>query len=514
MNEHRKQRQPSLFSIGTIALWCGLILFIGTVILSLLARIMVTGSIWATVGITASVVIGYLLLFHWFNRPLSRRIYGLALLFIALGSRVVWVLVVDTQPVSDFKVLYDYAIKAADGDFAFGKMDYYIRWVYQLGYTLYEGLIVRIFGPSLVPLKLFNVLFETLTVWIVYRMGASLFGETSGRIAGLMYATYIPNIIMCSVLTNQHLSTLLFAAGCLIAVTHRGRNGVFGIMTVALCFALGSVFRPMGSFYVGIFILFLFLYEWTKSGSWQRRLGTLTRKGLSFIAVYFLVQQLISYSLITAGITDLKLSSNQEPYWKFIVGLNAESNGQWNPHDAEYVVKYPLGPERNQVELTLLKERLSDPVEVSALLLRKLVLIMAKEDDSVHWSLGGLDQYEWQIRLLSIERSQYMAYAFFGCFSLFALLFHKRISSNHEGLRILVSNRRISVIHFPLLLLLAYTVLHTIIEFQVRYRLDVMPFFIVFAGYGCVYLSTGLQNRIFSRRLSQRMEQRSDTIAS
>lgn len=289
---------------------------------------------------------------------------------------------------------------------------------------------------------------------------------------------------------------------------------MIGIMTVALCFALGSAFRPMGSFYVGIFILFLFLYEWTKSGSWQHRLGTLTRKGLSFIAVYFLVQQLISYSLITAGITDLKLTSNQEPYWKFIVGLNAESNGQWNPDDAEYVVNYPLGPERNQAELTLLKERLSDPVEVSALLLRKLALIMAKDDDSVHWSLGGLDQNNWQIRLLSIERSQYVAYAFFGCFSLFALLIQKWIRSSHESLRILVSKSRIYAHHFPLLLLLAYTALHTIIEFQVRYRLDIMPFFIVFAGYGCVYLSGSLQKRIFSRRLSQRMKQRSDTIAS
>ncbi len=514
MNDRGERNQPLTKNIGKIALWCGFLFYIGAAFLSLIARISITGSVLATVGLTLIAVIGYGIAFHLLNRPLSRSFYAITLIVIALGLRVAWVLSVDTQPVSDFRVLYDYAIKAADGDFAFGKMDYYIRWVYQLGYTLYEGLIVRLFGASLVPLKLFNAFFETLTVWIVYRMAASLFGETSGRIAGLMYATYVPNIIMCSVLTNQHLSTLLFAAGCLIAVTHRGRNGISGMMAVALCFALGSVFRPMGSFYAGIFVLFLVLFEWAKAGRWQQRMSTLTRKALSFIAVYVVVQQIISYSLIAAGITELKLTSNQEPYWKFMVGMNAESNGQWNDEDARYVVNYPLGPERDHAELMRLKERLTDPVEITALLVRKWGLMWAGTDDSVTWSLGGMNKYDWQMRLVAVERSQYIAYAFFGCFSLIALLSRQRRSSRRDNALPIGSASGFPVIYFPLLLLLAYSALHTIIEIQIRYRLDIMPFFIVLASLGSICFNASIRDRILSRSAKRPAEQPSNTVSA
>jgi Dolichyl-phosphate-mannose-protein mannosyltransferase len=516
MKNHGQRSHPIPLNAMRILMWSGLLFFISIVIIVLLDRINVTGSITATVGFTLSAVIGYGVISRWLNRPISRGIYAIVLIVIALGARVAWVLSVDTQPVSDFKVMYDSAIKAADGDFSFSKMDYYIRWVYQLGYTLYEGLIVRIFGASLVPLKLFNALFETLTVWIVYRMAASLFGETSGRIAGLMYATYIPNIIMSSVLTNQHLSTLLFAAGCCIAVTHRGRNGISGSMAVALCFALGSVFRPMGSFYVGLFLLFVVLFEWMKAGRWQQRVGTIVKKGASFIAVYVVVLQLISYSLIAAGITELKLTSNQEPYWKFMVGLNAESGGQWNDKDARYVVNYPLGHERNEVELAILKERLNDPVEVSALFLEKWSKMWAGTDDSVNWSLGAIENtYDWQLKLVAVERSQYAAYALFGWFSIIMLLFHQWKSTRSGGAGTLLSASRISVISFPILLLLAYSALHMIIEIQTRYRLDVLPFFIVIASFGCTSLAVSSRNwKLTRRKRTSHTESPSNTVSS
>jgi len=497
--ERMRQRESRIAGgLGKLALWGGLAFYASILVLSLIGSGFGGGGIGPAVGLAAGVVAVFAIGFRGLNRP-SRSSYPAFLILAALLLRVAWVLVADTQPTSDFKVMYDYGVKAASGDFAFGHMDYYVRWVYQLGYTLYEGLIVRLFGESLIPLKLFNALFETVTVWLVYRLAANLFGETSGRIAGLLYATYVPNVIMCSVLTNQHLSTMLFAAGCAIAVSPRGRNGIAGVVAVGACFALGSAFRPMGAFYAGVFLVFLVLYEWTKAGGPRRRLGAMVVRGASFAAAFVLVQQIIAYSLIASGVTELKLHENREPYWKFMVGLNAESNGQWNEKDARYVVEYPLGPERDEVEKTILTERLRDPGQVLALMARKWAYMWAGPDDSPHWSLGTATLgSEWRNWLVSLERGQYLAFALFGGFAMLKLLFPGRRARERTERG---SGRAIAVL-LPVLILLAYAALHQVIEVQIRYRLDILPFYIALSGFGCASLSAGIGRTSIPRRAS------------
>jgi hypothetical protein len=109
------------------------------------------------------------------------------------------------------------------------------------------------------------------------------------------------------------------------------------------------------------------------------------------IVVFYLMQSLVNYTFTAGGVTKYPLS-NQELYWKFMVGLNAETRGTWSMEDAEYAARYKLGEERNQAELAIIKERLADKSAVSALLLAKLVYMRGSADGSAMWSLRELNK--------------------------------------------------------------------------------------------------------------------------
>lgn len=51
--------------------------------------------------------------------------------------------------------MYNSAIQATKGDFSFAQDDYYTSWVYQLGFTMYQAFIIKLFGegPFLLTFK-------------------------------------------------------------------------------------------------------------------------------------------------------------------------------------------------------------------------------------------------------------------------------------------------------------------------------------------------------------------------
>lgn len=91
----------------------------------------------------------------------------------------------------------------ARGDFSFHSDPYYSKWAYQMGFTLYQSLILSVFGEGTLVLKLINCVVTTGTVLLVHQTAKLLFHETAARLAGFLYAIYPPAIIMNAVLTNH-----------------------------------------------------------------------------------------------------------------------------------------------------------------------------------------------------------------------------------------------------------------------------------------------------------------------
>lgn len=104
------------------------------------------------------------------------------MLLAAFLLRLLWIILVPTEPVSDFALLYEAAVSAAEGDFSFTEESYFTKWVYQLGFVMYEAAVVQLFGDTIFILKFLNVLYSTAIVWFVYRTGKLFFNETVGRL--------------------------------------------------------------------------------------------------------------------------------------------------------------------------------------------------------------------------------------------------------------------------------------------------------------------------------------------
>ena len=436
-----------------------------------------------TAGMTGSSLVAAFLLFgglavyipagYAVGKIRSSKWFAAGLAVVALIPRIVWILAIDSPPISDFLDMYMAAQQAAAGDFSFSSSPYFTRWVHQTGFTLYEALILALTGGSIVSLKVLNAVYQAATAVAVYRIGSWLFGEGCGRAAALTYASYVPLIMMCSVLTNQHLSTLLMALGCCFAVRHGGESRIGGIAAGSF-FAFGHLIRPTGTFFLGIFVIYALLLavDWEK-GRIRIRLRPLVWQAAGACIAFMLIVQACNFALIRTGITDGPITANPEPYWKFMVGLNPETTGGWSWEDDRYALQFPLGEERNQAELERLRERLASKKDVLLLISRKWSAMWGGEDSAAMWSLGELELPQLAKRLAYAERAQYMATAALGAASMVLLLCRKgqgQHSMAGPGLA------------FVLMLLLGYAALHAIIEIQTRYRHDIMPYFVLMAS--------------------------------
>lgn len=424
------------------------------------------GSFAQTLASTVCCALVALLIAHVLNRRLGRRTFLVLLAVVGLGVRIGWIWFNSTPPRSDFLFLYEAAREAAAGKFGFADSAYFTSFPYQLGFTMYEAAIIRLFGDSLFALKVIGALFNMGTAVILYFTGARLFNETCGRIAACFYAFYLPNILMCSVLTNQHLSVFLFFLGCSLLLKRRG--SLLSWLWAGLAIGIGQLIRPIGVVYLTGIVLFAMLEVWKKLREGRRRkawrqAGML----LAMIGIYAAIQWTANASLQNAGITQRALSDGDK-YWKFMVGLNADANGGWNKEDAQYANGFAFGDERHDAELQRIMERLENKTQVAALMGRKLALMWGSGDSSAYWSLEGSGHSQLERSLSMAERPQYVVFCGFALFALLALW-------------------RAGMYRGPLLyilLLLIYAGAHLVIEIQTRYRLDLLPAVMLLVSYG------------------------------
>ncbi|MCM3629158.1 glycosyltransferase family 39 protein [Paenibacillus glycanilyticus] len=453
-------------------------LFFLTIFISSFANIWsIYDSPWTMIAALAATVVVTLFVVHWAITRLSRKMFLLVFLSLGLGCRVTWILWNPALPESDFLFMYNAAKEAASGSFAFSDTPYYTSFPYQLGFTMYEAGVIKVFGNHLIFLKMINVLISIGTAVVLYLSASKVFHESCGRIAALVYLFYVPNIIMCSVLTNQHLSVFLFLIGCLFLI--RGKDSIIYWPLAGLAMGLGHLMRPIGIVYLAgasLFVLLMIGQPWRDS---IKKQATATAGKLGIvIVVYYLVQLLASTTLISSGITQHSLSDGDN-YWKFMVGLNAETNGAWNKEDANYANQFEVGEERHQAELVKIKERLEDKSELTALLGRKLVTMWGSSDSSPYWSLQGLNQWELEQSLHRWEGPMYVLMSAFGVMSMIALW---RSGKGNEALLYLI-------------LLLLYVGAHLLVENQPRYRLDFVPVLILLQSYGAYQAYSWIQGR-------------------
>ncbi|MBJ7985349.1 MULTISPECIES: glycosyltransferase family 39 protein [Bacillus] len=433
------------------------------------------------------IILGLLLLFIGYisNKYMSKMVFTISLIILAFSIRLIWVFNVQTPIESDFAVMYNSAIQATKGDFSFAQSTYYTSWVYQLGFTMYQAFIIKLFGEGPFLLKFLNVLYCTGTTFLVYKLTSHIFNEWSGRIAGLLYALYIPSIVLSSVLTNQHLAVFLFYLGFYLLVT-KGLSHKYMWIFIGLSLSVGDLMRPLGAIILIAITIYIFLQGIL--GQSKQNIFNSIKKLCGIFIVFYLVHYIVSYAFISAGITQYPLS-NRDPLWKFTVGFNHETKGGYSAADAGYIMSFDIGEERTAAEKKLIQERIADPKQVLSLFGDKFTLMWADFDSAPMWSLLSLEKTDPDMITLKDTLTKYEKYMYITAmlFCTLALLY------------LIVTKQNNTHYTLFLLLIIGYITVHFLIEYQTRYRYFIIPSFTMIQGYG-LYLCYRL---ISKRKISK-----------
>ena len=402
-------------------------------------------------------------------------ILALFLLRFALAMGVI--LLIGAQPIQDFNTMYLAAQDMARGSRDYLGDVYFYNWAYQTGFSFYESLLLRIFGPGQLPLQVANALWMGGIGALVYAIALRLMPRRAAVGVSVLFAVYPAPYFLAAVLTNQHIAAFLFYLAVWLLVRREeltpARAALAGVVI-----ALGNVMRPIGV------VLVLAALCWRgvrlllgREENWRRALACLALLLVGYEAVF----ALCSGAVARSGLNPEGLTNNQ-PMWKFVLGLNQESSGAWNREDYEAYLCLP--PEQADPAMReVVKERLqAGPVELAKLALRKSQ-VMWGADEYMYWGFGHLDP---QRKLGPLTVDQYTRVLARGDKGVYLLAFVLALLGAAALLRRGTEGGPALLAAF---LLCGYYAVHLMVEVQSRYRYFLMPAVFLLAGIGLAALA-------------------------
>ncbi|NFN85963.1 hypothetical protein FDF31_03955 [Clostridium sporogenes] len=134
---------------------------------------------------------------------LKKGFYYKIILILGLVTSILWVILVDTKPFSDFKYYYDVAVDIANG----------LPWgdtYTSIGYSIVLGGIFKLFGASLINAKIFNLILTLISnVCFLSILDKLDINEKERKIIFSIFVFMPNNIFYNSILANEILFTTI-----------------------------------------------------------------------------------------------------------------------------------------------------------------------------------------------------------------------------------------------------------------------------------------------------------------
>lgn len=415
-----------------------------------------------------------------FYRNIPR--FSIVLFLFSFAVRIFACLVLPVEPVSDFKEMFEAARQVVQGDFSFHEDTYFLKWAYQTGFVLFEAFFLKIFN-SIWTLKIINCFMGAGISVLIYKTVLLLWkDEKVAQIVSLIYSVFVFHVVHIVILTNSHGCAFFSFLGIYIFLKHMEENKIKWYALAGLCIGVGNMIRPEGIVFLAALAAF---YVLKICGNLNKKLIFQNIKQLVVtVAAYFLVINIAAGLVQVSGINPNGLS-NQDPLWKFVLGVNYESRGGYSDTDMDLIAQRQEenGGDRREAELSIIKERLTPIVQLADLFLCKI--------DNLWWSQSGID---WSVGAVYPKIQECLKKINVGQFWLmlvFSMITVIRIRKNME------KDKRI--LYFPLFILANFFV-YLFIEVQARYvYINQIAVFIA-AGGGVKYLRDKFIISNFSRR--------------
>ena len=410
-----------------------------------------------------TLIFVYLLSFK-FNIP--KFIYFL--IAFSLLTKLGVILIFNPPIESDFKTMFDAAKMLSEGNLDYTNWDYIIRWGYQVGHIFYQSIILKLFD-SVFILKLINCISLTGTTVLIYLIIKELLNEKTARFCSLLYCFYLMPVLLTTVLTNQHIPTFLYFLAFYILISNRFKdlNTIVKCIIIGILIGVGNILRPEGIVFI-LTIIFYLIFICYKFESFR----SIFKKILLIVFSYLIIVKGTSLAFQITGISKSGLD-NKDPLWKFVLGTNFESSGQYSLEDDITYLDYP------KKELDVIKERtLENPKQFAHLLLIKSRLFWLSND--LYWSNNYL--YKENLTIFSHEFNGTRVNEIMNLYNNQIYLFTFILMM--IGLASLMFNKFDSRLNLFVILLCGYYIVYLFIEIINRYTYTPRVAIFILAAYG------------------------------
>lgn len=292
--------------------------------------------------------------------------------FVMLASfiiRILWITLVQTIPVSDFAMMYNSAKEVFGGNFScFHGFNYFARFPHDTITVLYYSLFYNFNENPLFLIKLFNVLFSTLSIFIMYSIVKQLLGYKSAVVSAILLSLFPPFVMYTSQMLSENMAIPFYLISIYFFIKYiKNMNKYRWIIFSGLALSVANMFRSVGIIFIIAYIMYFVIYKGIKRGV----------KVVPIIIVMFILPLYVTSTLLLNNkIIESHLWQPKEtPLTSILRGTNLKSFGFWNEEDSNMPSKYNYDETKVKEEsLKLIEQRLlHSPIQnVVALYIVKL----------------------------------------------------------------------------------------------------------------------------------------------
>lgn len=314
------------------------------------------------------------------RRVLACRQFVPLCLLTSLALKLVWVGLVDAQPVSDFQWYYDRAREfAANCGYSVGG---HPTAYWPVGYPAFLGLLIYLCGDSLLLLKLANIPFHIAAEYSIYLISKRTFdSEPAARITLALFA-FLPNhIAYSSLLSSENLFLFLLLLGVLSLMGPDLR--LWKAVAVGVLLGLGCLVKPQMLFVPAV----VFLVGIRRADEWPRlwrRVGSYAAVyiGLALVVAPYVIRNAIVFGYFPIMVTNSGVN--------LLIGSNPQANGTYV--NVAPMIEYEADEfRRDRLARDLARDyALSHPLRIVGLLPLKFWHLYATDVEGITWNLVGL----------------------------------------------------------------------------------------------------------------------------
>jgi hypothetical protein len=425
----------------------------------------------------------------------------LVIIFAAgLIARLLVIWAIDLQPESDFETYYMLGSLLSRGELLEREGELYREYVAKFPHTIGFPMFVlqpafNTFGESVRTALYANLAISMGTVLLANRAGRAMGGRLCGLLVAGLAALWPSHVLYSSMVASEPAFTFLIVLAMLLAATIlkrgsttiRERHPILVVVLVpilGIVLGLSNAIRPMALILLAsMCFVFLIQPDERLSMGFSAARHILSRGWLCMGLI--LLCYFITSNIITQNVSE---KVQLEPAgglvasgYNMMVGANVEHRGVWNQDDADFFngVYDETGSaeEAHLASMSAALERISaNPENTLNLYIFKFRDLWQSDDFGIDWNLLWLGQEgeltpELQESLESVRPLGREMY--------FIMLLYALVAAINQWRR---AGKIDASFYIVMLFYLGTALLHMILETQVRYHYNMLPFLMLIAA--------------------------------